>query len=203
VTLWDVKSGEPKATLTGPTQPVDSVAFSPDGTLLASDSENPPPGTDPLLWLWDVKSGQAKANLQSQPGAMVGADIIAFSPNGTLLASADGPVHLWDVKHGTLIATLQGSDQNISYGAVAFSPDGSLLAAASTHDVMASGAVQLWDVKSRMLKATLQHGTDPVDGNTVAFSPDGTLLASSGDDGGVRLWGIPTAQLPGTSTVTP
>src|SRR5579859_3216451 len=66
VTLWDLKSSQLKATLKGPTLPVNSVAFSPDGSLLASASEEPGgPPPDPEVWLWNASTGQPKASFQS------------------------------------------------------------------------------------------------------------------------------------------
>jgi WD40 repeat protein len=207
VRLWDVKSFQPKATLTGPTNAVYSVVFSPDGTLLASGSNNIPPylvNTDPKIWLWDVKSGQPKAILPSGQGA---AGSVTFSADGSLLADAYagtaqfspdgslpwaiGGVQLWDVKSGKLSAYLQNEQNDIGeidIVAVAFSPDGLLLAAAS-QDPMSQqgGAVQLWGVKSHKLIATLQHNADYVDADTVAFSPDGSILASGSDDASCDL----------------
>ena len=62
VRLWDVKTGQHKATLQGHTDGVTSVAFSPDGLTLASGS------WDKTVRLWDVKTGQTKATLQGHTG---------------------------------------------------------------------------------------------------------------------------------------
>src|SRR5207249_2624548 len=69
--LWDVASGQLKATLQGAGG---SLAFSPDGKTLAADDQ-----------LWDVVSGQLRATLQ---GDTKGVTSLAFAPNGQTLATA-------------------------------------------------------------------------------------------------------------------
>src|SRR2546430_2284989 len=104
-----------------------SVAFSPDGRLLAAGS-----GHTGIL-LWDAATGKETRRID---GAHVG-DSIAFSPDGKTLAStrnwqqgkAGAVVHLWDVATGTVCGQLRG-DENLIRCA-AFSPDGKLLAAHS------------------------------------------------------------------------
>ena len=90
VRLWDVASGQEKATLQGHTSSVESVAFSPDGTTLASASD------DRTVVLWELASGQEKATFQGHTHAVIS---VAFSPDGTTLASGswDGTVLLWDM----------------------------------------------------------------------------------------------------------
>jgi WD40 repeat protein len=105
---------------------------------------------------------------------------VAFSPDGTLLATAsmDGTAMLWEVPSGALVHTLTADKSSLF--AVAFSPDGTYLAAGSVH------TTRLWEVPSGALGRTLTgfgHGT------AVAFNPDGTLLATASNDKTARLWG--------------
>jgi parallel beta-helix repeat protein len=161
-------------TLTGHTDPVRSVAFSPDGRLLASGSY------DNTIKLWEVASGREVRTLTGHTGDVTS---VAFSPDGRLLASGsvDDTIKLWDVATGREVRTLSGHTSDVN--SVAFSPDGRLLASGSDDKT-----IKLWDVATGSLVRTLSGHTSDV--NSVAFSPDGRLLASGSDDNTIRLWDI-------------
>ena len=158
------------ATLKGHSDWVQSVAFSPDGKLLASGS------SDGTVKLWDAATG---STLQTLDGGSLEVGPVAFSPNGKLLASGslDGVVRLWDVAAGSVKRMLKGWD---AVESVAFSPDGKRLALASN-----DGTVELWDSKGAAVQRLRGHRY-PV--RAVAFSPDGKLLASGSSDRTIRLW---------------
>ena len=159
--------------------PVSAVAFSPDGTRLASGS------SDETLRLWDVQTGQRIG----QPLRGHGGDVLSvvFSPDGTRLASGgyDGTVRLWNAKtNQPLGAPLQGHEGSV--WSVAFSPDGTRLASGGY-----DGTVRLWNAQNgqRIGKPMRWHEKGQV--RSVAFSPDGTRLVSGGEDNTLRLWPAP------------
>jgi WD40 repeat protein len=181
VRLWDVRTGQHKASLSGHTNVVSAVAFSPDGLTLASGS------IDQTVRLWEVKTGQHKTSLKGHTGGIAA---LAFSPDGLTLATASGDktVRLWDTRTGQTRVTLTGHTQTVR--SVAFSPDGQTLASASFDKT-----VRLWDTRTGQTRVTLQGHTLGV--SSVAFSPDGLTLASGaggGFGGEMRLWDTKTGQ---------
>ena len=183
-----------------------SVAFSPDGSKLASawllwdvatGSHIPletyysvafsPDGTmlalgayDSKIILWDLAAGTTTATYEHR-GTVYS---VAFSPDGTKLVTGnfEGTVMLWDLATGTH-ANLKGHTDAVE--SVAYSPDGTTLASGSDDHT-----VRLWDAVTRKEIATLEGHTSWV--KSVAFSPDGKTLASGASDGTVRLWDLGT-----------
>jgi WD40 repeat protein len=105
--------------------------------------------------------------------------VAAFSPDGSLLAVADGErtVRLWDVASGEHLRTLHGHTGMVRD--VAFFPDGARLVTGST-----DGTVRVWDVDSGQELASLPGARDAV--NRVAVSPDGRRIAAV--DTALRIW---------------
>ncbi|MGH3824020.1 MAG: metallophosphoesterase, partial [Pseudonocardiaceae bacterium] len=150
---------------------VSSVAFSPDGTLLAV-----PRGRD--VEIVDLASGDTLRVLSGHTAWVTG---VAFSPDGALLATAsdDYTARVWEAGSGRQRGTLEGHTGGVR--GVAFSPDGALLATASD-----DRTARVWEVGSGRQRGTLEGHTAWVTG--VAFSPDGALLATASDDGTARVW---------------
>jgi WD40 repeat protein len=163
--------------LTGHSDVVHSVAYSPDGKRLASAS------MDGTVKVWDVNSKQILLDL-SGAGAVYS---VAFRPNGESLASGslDGKVKIWNARSGRLLNTLVGHTGAVYR--VVFSPNGKLLVS-----VGADTRVRLWDAASGRLLHILSGHTAAV--RALAFSPDGKNITTGGDDQEVKIWDIATGK---------
>ncbi|MFN6494531.1 NB-ARC domain-containing protein [Nostoc sp. DedQUE03] len=153
---------------------ISSVAFSPNGKLLATGD------ADGKTYLWQVEDGKL---LFSCTGHSSWVKSVAFSPDGQTLASGSDKqtIKLWDVHTGKCLKTLQGHSNWVR--SVAFSPDGEILASGGDDQT-----VKLWNVHDGKCLTTLQGHTNRV--KSVAFSPDGQTLASGSENQTVKLWDV-------------
>jgi WD40 repeat protein len=152
---------------------VEVVAFSPDGSRLATGS------TDRTARVWAVETGEPLATLEHRGGVLA----VAFSPDGSRLAtgSYDGTARLWDAETGEHLATLEHRGGVL---AVAFSADGAWLATGSY-----DGSARLWEVGSAERPVRMRHPSIMA----MAFSPDGTRLVTGGQTE-ARLWDAETGE---------
>ena len=178
--------------LAGHVDDVRSVAFSPDGALVATGS------ADGTARVWDPRSGAVRLVLRPGESAQRetqnpdGVRRVAFFPDGTLLTVLDsGAVPTWDTASDASGASGTPGAARTAFTApddavteAAFSPDGALLAVGS-----AQGTIHLWDVRLSVWRAGfLVHGGAV---RVLAFSPDATLLVTGSDDRSCRLWDVP------------
>jgi WD40 repeat protein/tetratricopeptide (TPR) repeat protein/energy-coupling factor transporter ATP-binding protein EcfA2 len=189
----------------------DSVAFSPDGRLLAAGFGGKKDVS--LIELWDIDRRERLAELPGTtaiPGfattentGIVGT--VAFSPDGRHLVAGFGslnllswgdrgefPLLVYDVAARRVLRTLEGHRNTCV--SLTFSPDGSRMASASM-----DGTARTWDVATWKELQVLQNPDTPTDlGNgrvyDVAFSPNGKLLAMASAEGHVILWDAETGR---------
>jgi WD40 repeat protein len=155
-----------------------SVAFSPDGKVLCSCSNN-------AVVLWDAGAAREMAVLR---GHTYPVRSVTFAPDGKLLASGageagkNGEIRLWDLRgeQPRLKAELVGHTDIVT--SVAFSPDGKTFASVSLDKT-----VRLWDLSGERPAEKLKLPTGPFNFHSVAFSPDGKMLATTD-----ALWSLGT-----------
>jgi WD40 repeat protein len=173
--LWDVRTAK-LINVVARGARVLAVAFHPTGNLLAWGAYMP--GSVYAL-PWPQAGQQVPALLGSHPWGIFA---LAFSPDGSRLASGDGDgvIKLWEPTERRELATLPGSKGIYS---LAFSPDGGTLASGSL-----DGAVRWWDVGTGRERRAFQWQVRWV--TSVAFSPDGMTAAAGTKDHTVVVWDV-------------
>lgn len=191
VTVWDVAGGTVRTEL--PDEPYVSLAYSPDGRVLARAVIQFRPNQPPLseIRLRDTATGRELPPLKHSATEFT-IQRLAWSPDGRALAGADEghSVIVWDVA-ATAVRAVLPQDDSRRFPCLAFSPDGRTLAVGLSDrngEVYEPGLIALWDVAAGRKLTTLTGHTSGV--TAVAFSPDGRTLISASRDRTVRLWDV-------------
>jgi tricorn protease-like protein len=176
VRLIDAATGKLLGTLAGHADYVRSIAFSPDGTLVAAGGGSPQQFGE--IKIWNVETHELIRTIKGHKDCIYS---VAWSPDGKLLASGsyDKQVKLWDAATGKETLNLQ--DHIDAVFAVAFSPDGQRLASASQ-----DRTIKIWNVATGKRVYTLSDATDGL--TSLAYSPSGDELAAVGYDKTIYIW---------------
>jgi WD40 repeat protein len=182
--VWDAQSGQRLFDYQDAIGGLKSVAFSPDGKLLAIGSTGEPVDTIGTATIVEVASGEILSTMPGHAGWVWG---LAFSPDGERLATVDfrGVGRVWDVVTGEPLIELTGPPSGFS---VTYCSTGDRLATGS-----GDGTITLWDAESGLPQLSLGGQGDPV--GSLACSPDGGYLAAAGFDGTMRVYVVEPSRL--------
>jgi WD40 repeat protein/class 3 adenylate cyclase len=170
-----IQASRVELTLSGHSMTFSSAVFSPDGTRIATGSE------DGTAKIWDAVTGKELLAIQGTTEGWV--NDVAFSPDGKLLATAgdDKIAHIWDTTTGKELLTLKGHSEWILK--VDFNSNGTSLATLS-----ADGTVKVWDLATTKELLSLHEESDEFQLTWVAFSPDGSKIGTAGNENLQRGW---------------
>jgi len=176
IKVYYTSSWEHVRTLTGHTELVWSISYSPNGGQIISGSD------DNTARLWDVE-GVCRYTLSGHNDKVRG---VAFAPCGGSGASAcyDQTVRVWDVVTGKCRLVLTGHTGPVI--GIAYPPKGHLIASGG----LIENVVRLWDVQTGECLHVLSGHTDGIWG--VTFSPRGDWVVSSSEDETLRMWDVKT-----------
>ncbi len=167
-----------RAVLSGHTDTVRNLAWSPDGTRIATASR------DGTARIWDAATGSPLRELTGHLGMV---EMVAWSPDSTRIATAsrDRTVRIWDADTGRCVLTLNQATDVVR--GVAWSPDGQRVAGSSRDRV-----VRVWEADTGRLAVELRGHEDNVLG--AVWSPDSSRLATASHDRAVIVWHVDEAR---------
>jgi WD40 repeat protein len=161
-------------TLRGHTNRVWSVAYSPDGSRIASGSE------DKTIKIWDAENGYELNTFKRNKKRILS---VTYSPDGHRIASGsdDKTIRIWDAESGRELQTLKGHTSWVC--SVAYSPDGRRIVSVSKDKT-----IKIWDAESGQILHTFKGHKKAV--HFAAYSPDGRRIVSGSGDNTVRIWDV-------------
>jgi WD40 repeat protein len=157
---------------------VPGVAFTPDGSTLASVDD------DAMLVVWSV-ADQTPISVVTPAEADVGAVTLAADGATAMVGLGDATVRLWNLRTGEAGPVLEGHTSAVT--SVATTSDARLALSASD-----DGTIRVWDLRAASQLRVLKGHAAGVTG--VAFGPDAETAISASSDGTVRVWDVETGK---------
>ncbi|MCF7975157.1 MAG: protein kinase [Phycisphaerae bacterium] len=178
VKIWDAVDRKLVQTLSSHGVGILSVVFSPDGTRIATSSE------DGAIKIWDTLSGSILLNVSENSDSI---HLVLYMDNQRLVGGgSDGTIRVWDAKTGQLALTMPGHSKKIND--IAVSPDGRIVGS-----IYEDGTIALWD--SATGQEIYTRKAYDTDGRFIAFSPDGEHFASGGSGHDtLKVWNVENGQ---------
>ncbi len=175
----------PFLTITVSDSPIEALAYSPDGSRIATG------GRDYIIRVWDTLTGDLVMDTEGHTDWIT--DLV-FTPDGTQLISAsrDNSIRRFDASTGALLTVIGQHTNDVT--ALAITPDNRYILSGGRDDML-----KLWDIESGMLLDSRHHLESVWD---IIISPSGSYIASASDSGEIHLWRISDNQLILQSTIT-
>lgn len=179
VRVIDLKSGQIVARVEAHPGGIKALAFSPDGTVIASGSE------DRVVRIWDANTGELRHGLEGHSRPI---EALAFTPDGKLIvsSSSDETLRVWEVATGNLSRTIEHRTEGIEkVTSIAFSRDGRRMV--TTHGI----TITLWDTsdwtRMRAFVAEEPQTSGGATAEAARFDSQDRII-SAHEDGTIRIW---------------
>jgi class 3 adenylate cyclase/GTPase SAR1 family protein len=178
IKLWDLESGQCRATFPSHSYDINDLAITPDGTTAISASD------DHMIKVWNLTTGQCRATFEGHI-ELIGRVAITLDGKKVISSSNDSTLKVWDLSTGLSLATFRGHSQRVLD--VAITPDGKTIVSGSGDKTL-----KVWDSTTGQCRATLRGHTGWVHG--VAITPDGKKIISGSSDSTLRVWDLASSQ---------
>ncbi|NEQ12491.1 MAG: WD40 repeat domain-containing protein [Moorea sp. SIO3E2] len=168
------------STLSGHGDSVNSIAVTPDDTMVISGS------SDHTVKVWDVNTG---AEIRTLTGHTSPVNAVAVTPDGTRVISgaSDNTVRVWNLATGKEILRFNG--HSLPVVALAATPDGKKVVSAS---IAKLNSIKVWDLETGQEELILKGHRDIV--RTVVITSDNRIISGS-DNGTIKVWSLETGDV--------
>lgn len=178
IILWNPETGEQLKTLTGHETRVNSVAFHPNGRILASAGVDHQTGWGTVR-LWDVETGKQLRMIKAHETSALS---VVFTSDGKHIVSSGwtGQVYIWNAETGIIHQFTERKHLRPVYS-ITISPNGKVLASGDSKRIV------LWDTDTWQV---IEQFENVINVQSLAFSPDGRILASAHGSKYFEIWDV-------------